>query len=83
MWRYVYTRCLEKADDIKTECQCGLDKESAKKNFDGKVREILANALDNEYLHCTMNIHNMRAVIQIEGVCHVVAAMENIRENAI
>ena len=83
MWRYVYTRCLEKADDIKTECQCGLDKESAKNNFNAKVKEILEYVLDNEYLHCTINIHNMKAVIQVEGVRHVVAAMENIQENAI
>lgn len=83
MWRFVYTRCLEKADDIETECQCGLDMESAKKNFDAKVKEILAQVLDNEYLHCTMDIHNMRAIIQVESVRHVVAAMENTKENAV
>lgn len=83
MWRFVYTRCLEKADDIKTACQCGLDKVTAKESFNRKMREILEQVLDNEYLHCTINIHNMKAVIQVEDVRHVVAAMENTQENAI
>lgn len=83
IWQFVYTRCLDKADGIETECQCGLDMESAKKNFDAKVKEILAQVLDNENLHGTMDIHNMRAVIQVEGVRHVVAAMVNTEENAI
>ena len=84
MWQCVYTKCLDKADEILAVCRCGLDKEEAKRYFDEKVREILAHVLDNEYLHCTMNIHNMRAVIQVEGIRHVVAVvMENARENAI
>jgi len=82
LWRFVYTRCLDKADEIQTECQCGLTKEEAKRCFDEKVREILALILDNEYLNCTVNIHRMRAVIKVEGTHIVVAAIENTKENA-
>ena len=83
MWRFVYTRCLEKADDIQTACRCGLSKDEAKMCFDKMVMEITARVLANEHLNFTMNIHNMKAVIQEEDVRHIVAAMENSKENAI
>lgn len=82
LWRFVYTKSLDKADDIKAACRTGLTKEEAKECFDNKVMELMAMVLDNELLNCTMNIHNMKAVIQVEGVRHVVAAMENTVENA-
>lgn len=76
MYRFVYTRCLEKADDVQTACYTGLTREEAKRCFDDKMREVLAQVLDNEYLNCTMNIHKMKAVIKEEGVRHVVAVIE-------
>jgi hypothetical protein len=82
LWRYVYTKSLDKADDVRTECRPGLTKEEAKQCFDDKVMELMALVLDNEFLECTVNLHRMRAVITIEGERHVVAAMENTKENA-
>lgn len=83
LWRYVYTKSLDKADDVRAECRPGLTKEEAKECFDNKVMELMAAVLDNEYLNCTINIHKMKAIITIEGTRHVVAAIENTKENAI
>lgn len=83
MWKFIYTRSLDKADEIQAACRCDLTKEEAKRCFDEKVREILALILDNEYMNCTVNIHRMRAVIKVEGTRIVVAAIENTKENTI
>lgn len=83
LWRFVYTKCLDKADEIETACRPGLTKEEAKECFDNKVMELMAMVLDNEYLNCTVNIHKMKAIFTIEGTRYVVAAMENTKENAV
>ena len=77
MWRFVYTKSLDKADEIETACRPGLNKDEAKMCFDKQVIEIISQVLANELLNCTMNIHNMKAIIQVEGVRHIVAAEEN------
>ena len=83
MYRFVYTKSLDKADDIQAACRTGLSKEEAKECFDNKVMELIAVVLGNEYLNFTVNIHKMKAIITIEGTRHVVAAIENTKENAI
>ena len=82
-WRFVYTKSLDKVDDIKAACRAGLSKEEAKECFDDKVMELMEEVLGNEFLNCTVNIHNMKAIFTIEDTRHVVAAIENTKENVV
>ena len=47
LYRFVYTKSLDKADDIVASCRPGLTKEEAKECFGSKVMELMARVLDN------------------------------------
>lgn len=73
MYRLIYTQCLEKAEDIKAHATTYASHAFARLAFTEKVREVLAEVLNNEFLHGKADIHGDRAVISVESVRHVVA----------
>lgn len=72
MMQFIYTKCLEKADDVQVEVKSNLSVAEANRLFYAKVHEIIEEGLDNESLQVQANIHNNRAVIQLESVRHIV-----------
>lgn len=72
MMQYIYTKCLEKADDVQVEVRNNLSVAEANRLFYAKVHELIEEGLDNEFLQVKADIHNNRAVIQLESVRHIV-----------
>ena len=75
-WRFVYAECLDKADDMRTECITGISPEKAKDLFAEKVRGLMSKALSNELLAVSASIHKWRALFTFESRRHMVVAEE-------
>ena len=73
MMQYIYTKCLEKADDVQVEVKSNLSVAEANRMFYAKVHELIEEGLDNECLQVKADIHLNKALVKIEGVHHVVA----------
>ena len=72
MMQYIYTKCLEKADDVQVEVKSNLSVAEANRMFYAKVHELIEEGLDNECLQVKADIHLNKAVVQMESVRHIV-----------
>lgn len=67
MYKVIYTKSLENADDIEASVEVFEDINQARAAFDQIVKRLMYEALDNEYLNYKMSIHNHKALMKIEG----------------
>lgn len=77
MFRYVFTKCLDKADEVKTEVKHDLTYDEAQRRFCDKVMELVALSLDNPFVESNVNIHNNKAVIRIMDTKYTITAEED------
>lgn len=77
LYRYVYTKCLDRADEVETEVKCTLTCDEARRRFGDKVMELVALSLDNPFVESNINIHNNKAVIRIMDTKYTITAEED------
>lgn len=69
----IYTKCLDKAEDMETLARPYVSYEKCKHDFDEMVREKVNGWLGNGLLHGSLDISGNRALIKDEGIRIVIA----------
>ena len=77
MCTYIYTKTLDNADGVVAKSLNFENEDDAIECFNDKVKALVEEALSNEFLQFKMSMHKRKALVQIEGVHHCIAIVEN------
>lgn len=80
MYNVVYTKSLEHADDIETRVWEYENLDLAINLFNDKVNKLVAEVLENEFLHANISIHRHKALIRIEGTHYCIAIVDDMNK---
>ena len=80
MYNVVYTKSLEYADDIETRVWEYENLDLAIKLFNDQVNKLVAEVLENEFLHANISIHRHKALIRIEGTHYCIAIVDDMNK---
>ena len=80
MYNVVYTESLEHADDIKIRVWEYETLDLAIKLFNDQVNKLVAEVLENEFLHVNISIHRHKALIRIEGTHYCIAIVDDMNK---
>ena len=80
MYNVVYTKSLEHADDIETRVWEYETLDLAIKLFNDQVNKLVAEVLENEFLHANSSIHRHKALIRIEGTHYCIAIVDDMNK---
>ena len=80
MYNVVYTKSLEHADDIETRVWEYENLDLAIKLFNDKVNKLVAEVLENEFLHANISIYRHKALIRIEGTHYCIAIVDDMNK---
>ena len=80
MYNVVYTKSLEHADDIETRVWEYENLDLAIKLFNDQVNELVAEVLENEFLHANISIYRHKALIRIEGTHYCIAIVDDMNK---
>ena len=76
MYKVIYTKMLDNADDAIAESLAYDNYKDAKAAFDEHVKKLVGIMLENDICTCKMSMHNNIAAIKIEGEHHCLALKE-------
>lgn len=77
MYKVVYTKSLEYADDIETRVWEYENLDLAIELFNEQVNKLVAEVLENEFLNANISIHRHKALIRIEGTHYCIAVVKS------
>ena len=77
MYKVIYTKTRDYADDVIAESTSFKDEKPAFELFNNYVNSLVNEMLYNELLNCKMSIHNHKAVIKIEGTHYCIAIVKD------
>ena len=77
MYKVVYTKSLEYADDIETRVWEYENLDSAVNLFNDQVNKHVAEVLENEFLQAKISIHKHKALIRIESTHYCIAVVKS------
>lgn len=80
MYNVVYTKFIENADDIETKVWEYGNLNLAIELFNEQVNKLVAEVLENKFLHANINIHRHKALIRIEGTHYCIAIVDGINK---
>ena len=80
MYNVVYTKFIENADDIETKVWEYENLNLAIELFNEQVNKLVAEVLENKFLHANINIHRHKALIRIEGTHYCIAIVDGINK---
>ncbi len=80
MFNVVYTKSLEHADDIETKVWEYENLDLAIELFNEQVNKLVAEVLENEFLHANISIHRHKALIRIEGTHYCIAIVDGMNK---
>ena len=82
MYNVVYTKSLEHADDIETRVWEYENLDLAIKLFNDQVNKLVAEVLENAFLHLHANIsiYRHKALIRIEGTHYCIAIVDDMNK---
>ena len=80
MYKMIYTRTLDNADEIIAESWEYQKKEDAIEMFNERVSNLMKTMLNNEFMHVDMNMHKHRALIKVESVHHCFAVVDDMNK---
>ena len=80
MFNVVYTKSLEHADDIETRVWEYENLDLAIELFNEQVNKLVAEVLENKFLHANINIHRHKALIRIEGTHYCIAIVDDMNK---
>lgn len=77
MYKVIYTKTRDYADDVIAESTSFEDEKPAFELFNNYVNSLVNEMLYNELLNCKMSIHAHKAVIKIEGTHYCIAIVKD------
>ena len=80
MYKVVYTKTLDNADDIVAESWEYEDKDLAIALFNERMNKLLAEILDNGFFNAKISIHGHRALVQIESTHYCIAVVDDLNK---
>lgn len=80
MFKVVYTKSLENADDIIAESWEYENKKFAVQLFNERVKKLINEILSNEFCNSKISIHKYRALITIESTHHCIAIVDDMNK---
>lgn len=80
MYKMIYTRTLDSADEIIAESWEYQKKEDAIALFNERVSNLITKMLNNEFMYVNMNMHKHKALIKVESVHHCFAVVDDINK---
>ena len=80
MYNVVYTKSLEHADDIETRVWEYENLDLAINLFNEQVNKLVAEVLENEFLHANISIYRHKALIRIEGTHYCIAIVDDMNK---
>ena len=72
MNRVICTTSRDAADDVEDSVEEFEDFNAARAAFDQRIKRLMYEALDNEFLNCTLSMHNHKALMRMEGTHYCV-----------
>lgn len=76
MYKVVYTKSLENADDIETRLWEYENLDLAINLFNEQVHKLVAEVLENEFLQAKISIHRHKALVCIESTHYCIAIVD-------
>lgn len=80
MYKMIYTKSLDNADEIIAESWEYQKKEDAIELFNERVFSLIKKMLNNEFMHVNINMHRYRALIKVEGEHHCFAVVNDMNK---
>ena len=80
MFNVIYTKSLEHADDIETKVWEYENLDLAIELFNEQVNKLVAEVLENEFLHANISIYRHKALIRIEGTHYCIAIVDDMNK---
>ena len=78
MYKVVYTKTLDNADDLEAESWEYESKDLALTLFNERVNKLLAEILENEFLRAKISIHGHKALFKIESTHYCIAVVDDL-----
>jgi len=80
MFKVIYTKTLDNADDIVAESWEYENLNLAIKLFNERVNKLVAEVLKNEFLKTKISIHRHKALIHIEDCHYCIAVVDDLNK---
>lgn len=80
MYKVIYTKSLDYADDVVAESWEYENYDLALNLFSERVNRIVKEILDNEFLKAKISIHKHKAIAKIEDTHHCIAIVDDMNK---
>lgn len=80
MYKVVYTKTLDNANDIVAESWEYEDKDLAIALFNERMNKLLAEILDNGFFNAKISICCHRALVKIESTHYCIAVVDDLNK---
>ena len=80
MYKVVYTKTLDRADEVVAESWEYENKDLAINLFNERVNMLMKEILDNEYYQAKISIHKHKALIRIESTHYCIAVVDDLNK---
>lgn len=80
MFKVIYTKTLENADEVVAESWEYENKDLAINLFNERVNKLIEMILGNEYLNTKISIHKHKALFRIESTHYCIAVVDDLNK---
>lgn len=80
MFKVIYTKTLENADEVVAESWEYENKDLAINLFNERVNKLIEMILGNEYLNTKISIHKHKALFHIESTHYCIAVVDDLNK---
>lgn len=80
MFKVVYTKSLDNADDVVAESYEYENLDLAIQLFNERVNKLVDEVLENEFLKTKISIHRHKALIRIEDSHYCIAIIDDMNK---
>lgn len=80
MFKVIYTKTLDNADDVVAESWEYDNLDLAITLFNERVKKLLDEILGNEFIKAKISIHKHKAIIKIESTHYCLAVVDDLNK---
>lgn len=80
MFKVIYTKTLDNADDVVAESWEYDNVDLAIDLFNERVKKLLDEILGNEFIKSKISIHKHKAIIKMESTHHCLAVVDDLNK---
>ena len=80
MFKVVYTKSLDNADDVIAESWEYENKDLAVLLFKERLHKLFSEILDNEFYNAKISIHGYRALVKLESTHYCLAVVDDLNK---